>query len=63
MLEAIRRANSEKPDKVRDAMAAIKDFPTVSGKISFDQNGNPRKSAVVLQYQGGQQKYVATVNP
>jgi branched-chain amino acid transport system substrate-binding protein len=63
MLEAIRRANSEKPDQVRDAMAAIKEFPTVSGEISFDAKGNPLKSAVVLQYQNGQQKYVATVNP
>ena len=44
-------------------MAKITDFATVSGKISFDKNGNPLKSAVVLQYQGGQQKYVATVNP
>jgi len=63
MLEAIRRAGNEKPEAVRDAMAKISDFPTVSGKISFDQNGNPLKSAVVLQYQNGQQKYVATVNP
>jgi branched-chain amino acid transport system substrate-binding protein len=63
MLEAIRRAGTDKPDAVRDAMAKIADYPTVSGKISFDQNGNPLKSAVVLQYQDGQQKYVATVNP
>ncbi len=63
MLEAIRRAGTDKPDAVRDAMAKITDFPTVSGKISFDKNGNPLKSAVVLQYQDGQQRYVATVNP
>jgi branched-chain amino acid transport system substrate-binding protein len=63
MLEAIRRAGTDKPDAVRDAMAKIADYPTVSGKISFDKNGNPLKSAVVLQYQDGQQKYVATVNP
>jgi branched-chain amino acid transport system substrate-binding protein len=63
MLEAIRRAGNEKPEAVRDAMAKISDFPTVSGKISFDKDGNPLKSAVVLQYQNGEQKYVATVNP
>jgi branched-chain amino acid transport system substrate-binding protein len=63
MLESIRRAGTDKPTAVRDAMAKITDFPTVSGKISFDANGNPLKSAVVLQYQDGQQKYVATVNP
>jgi branched-chain amino acid transport system substrate-binding protein len=63
MLEAIRRAGNDKPEAVRDAMAKIADFPTVSGRISFDNSGNPLKSAVVLQYQDGRQKYVATVNP
>jgi branched-chain amino acid transport system substrate-binding protein len=48
---------------VRDAMVKIKDFKTVSGTISFDENGNPLKSAVVLEYKGGTQKYVTTVNP
>uniref|UniRef100_A0A7C6EH85 ABC transporter substrate-binding protein n=1 Tax=candidate division WOR-3 bacterium TaxID=2052148 RepID=A0A7C6EH85_UNCW3 len=63
LIEAIRLAGSDKPDLVREAMAKIKDFKCVSGSISFDENGNPRKSAVVLQYQGGAQKYVTTVNP
>jgi branched-chain amino acid transport system substrate-binding protein len=63
MLESIKRANSDNPTQVRDAMAKMSDFPTVSGKISFDADGNPVKSAVVLQYQGGKQVYVATVNP
>ncbi|MEO0115228.1 MAG: ABC transporter substrate-binding protein [candidate division WOR-3 bacterium] len=63
LLEAIRLAGSDKPEKVRDALAQLKDFQCVSGKISFDENGNPMKSAVILQYQGGAQKYVTTVNP
>lgn len=49
--------------RVRDALAGITDFPTVSGRISFDENGNPRKSAVILEYRGGEQKYVATITP
>lgn len=63
LLEAIRLAGTDKPVNVRDAMAKIKDFKCVSGNISFDENGNPMKSAVILQYQEKTQKYVATVNP
>jgi branched-chain amino acid transport system substrate-binding protein len=56
-------AGTDKPAMVRDAMAKIKDFKCVSGNISFDENGNPLKSAVILEYSGGTQKYVTTVNP
>jgi branched-chain amino acid transport system substrate-binding protein len=63
LLEAIRIAGTDKPAMVRDAMAKIKDFKCVSGNISFDENGNPLKSAVILEYSGGTQKYVTTVNP
>jgi branched-chain amino acid transport system substrate-binding protein len=63
MLEAIRRAGTDKPSAVRDAMAKISNFATVSGRISFDKNGNPLKSTVVLQYRNGEQKLVATLTP
>jgi branched-chain amino acid transport system substrate-binding protein len=63
LLEAIRLAGTDKPAMVRDAMTKIKDFQCVSGNISFDENGNPLKSAVILEYSGGTQKYVTTVNP
>jgi len=63
LLEAIKRAGAADPTAVRDAMARMNNFPTVSGKISFDADGNPVKSAVVLQYKAGKQVYVATVNP
>lgn len=63
LLEGIRSAGSLKPELVRDAMNNIKDFKTVSGNISFDKDGNPLKDAVVLQYQGGVQKFIATVRP
>jgi len=44
-------------------MARTKDFPCVSGNITFDEWGNPIKSAVVLEYTAQGQKYVATVTP
>ncbi|NLI12727.1 MAG: ABC transporter substrate-binding protein, partial [Peptococcaceae bacterium] len=39
--------------KFRDALAAIKDYQGVTGKFSFDQNGNPLMDAMVLQVVNG----------
>lgn len=63
LLEAIRRANSLDTEKVRRSLQEIKGFKSVSGEISFDESGNPIKSAVVLQYKEGRQVYVTTVTP
>jgi branched-chain amino acid transport system substrate-binding protein len=60
---AIKEANSDDPAKVKDVLAALKDYQGVSGQISFDANHNPVKSAVMLQVRDGQIKYVETVNP
>ncbi len=63
MIEALKQAQSEEPSAVREALQALKDFPCVSGSISFDASGNPIKSAVILQYTQTGQEYVATVTP
>ncbi|BAF60461.1 ABC-type branched-chain amino acid transport systems, periplasmic component [Pelotomaculum thermopropionicum SI] len=39
--------------RFRDALAAIKDYRGVTGRFSFDENGNPLMDAVVLQIAGG----------
>jgi branched-chain amino acid transport system substrate-binding protein len=63
LLEAIRRAGVDDPAKVRDALAAIRDFPTVSGSVTFDPSGNPVKSVAVLEYRDGQQAFLNTILP
>ena len=63
LIEAITKAGSDDSTKVRDAMAAIKDYKAVTGNLSFDENGNPIKSGVVIQIKDGKQQYVETVNP
>jgi branched-chain amino acid transport system substrate-binding protein len=63
LIDAIKKSPGAKPDEIRDALQATKDFPCVSGNITFDTNGNPIKSAAVLEYTAEGQKYVATVNP
>lgn len=63
LLNAIDTAKSNDPIKIKDAMKATKDFMAVTGKLSFDANGDPVKSAAILQIKDGKQAYVTTVNP
>lgn len=63
LLNAIEQAQSNDPAKIQAAMQATKDFAAVSGKLTFDKNGDPVKSAAILQIENGGQKFVTTVNP
>jgi branched-chain amino acid transport system substrate-binding protein len=63
LVNAVVTAGSNDPSKIRDALAATKDFKAVSGNITIDKDGNPVKSAVIIQIKGGKQTYVTTVAP
>jgi len=63
LVEAMRRAPRPETEDIRMALTRIRDFPCVTGKVSFDEWGNPIKSAVVLRYAAEGQRYVATVAP
>jgi len=62
-IDAIERANSFDPAAIRDAMAATKNFPGVTGTISMDENGDAVKTAVILTVENGKFKYLTTVSP
>ncbi|HEY3123514.1 MAG TPA: ABC transporter substrate-binding protein [Thermoanaerobaculia bacterium] len=61
--DAMRRAGSAEGKRVRDALAATRDFPGVSGKITMDADRNPVKPAVILRVEGGKFRYAATIAP
>jgi branched-chain amino acid transport system substrate-binding protein len=63
MADAINRAGSTDGAKIRDALAATKDFPGASGTITIDAQHNAQKPIVILKIQDGQFKYVTTVKP
>ena len=63
MCDAIKRAGSTDRAKIRDAIAATKNFPGVTGDITLDDKRNAVKPAVILQVSGKDYKYVATVKP
>ncbi len=62
MLDAIKRAGSLDPEKIKKALMET-NINVVSGLITFDKNRNPIKSAVIIAIKDGQQVYQATVNP
>jgi branched-chain amino acid transport system substrate-binding protein len=63
MLDAIKRANSSAPAAIRDALAATKDFPAVTGKITLDKDRNAHKPIVIVRIQGKDLKLEQAINP
>ncbi|MEW6351764.1 MAG: ABC transporter substrate-binding protein [Thermodesulfobacteriota bacterium] len=63
VLDAITRAGSTDPKKIRDAIVATKNFDGISGKLSMNPDGNPSKSMVINKVQDGKFVYVKTVEP
>lgn len=61
--DAIRRAGSTEGKRVRDALAATKEFPAVTGTISLDADRNPVKPAVILKVEGGRFRFAASIAP
>lgn len=57
--DAITRAGSEDRAAIRDALASTVDFPAVTGQFSIDENHDPVKSTVVIEFVGGLQTYRA----
>jgi branched-chain amino acid transport system substrate-binding protein len=63
-IDAIKRAGSIDPVKIRDAIAATNKFPGASGYVTFAPgSGDPVKSAVIKEVKGGKFVYKTTVNP
>lgn len=63
LADAMKRAGTTDPAKVNTAIAATKDFPGVTGKITLDEHRNPNKPAVMLQVKNGKFVYVETIVP
>jgi branched-chain amino acid transport system substrate-binding protein len=49
--------------KLRDLIAATKDYPGVTGMITLDANRNASKPLVVLEIKGGKKVFNTSINP
>ena len=63
LADAIARAGSTEGKRVRDALAATRDFAGVTGTISMNADRNPIKPAVILKVDGGRFRFVASISP
>jgi branched-chain amino acid transport system substrate-binding protein len=63
MADAISRAGSIDGAKIRDALAATKDFPGASGSITIDKDRNAQKPIVILKIEGGKTHFVTSIKP
>jgi branched-chain amino acid transport system substrate-binding protein len=64
LVDAMKRAKDLTGPSIRDALAATKEYPGVTGNITLDQNRNPLKPAVVLKVaKGGKYEFVTKVYP
>ena len=62
-LDAIKRAGSLEPQKIRDAIAKTSWFAGATGVVTLDANGDATKSAYIKSVQGGKFVFKTIVNP
>lgn len=63
LADAIRRAGSTSGARVREALAATKGFPGVTGGITFDLERNPVKPIAILRIEKGRYTFVKRLQP
>jgi len=63
MAEAIKKTKEVTSENIRNELANIKNFHGVTGAMSMDENRDAIKSAVVVQVQGAEYKFITSVNP
>lgn len=62
LLAAIEKAGKDDPAAVKDALAALQ-YEAVSGNITFDDQHNPIKAAVVMQVKDGKVVFADSIAP
>lgn len=63
LIDAIKRAGSDDPEKIRIALEEAKDIQVGTGIITMDKNHDPIKSAVVLEMKNGEKLFKEKINP
>jgi len=63
LIDAIKRANSTEADKIREALAATKDYGAITGSTTLNATHDAVKNAVIIEMKDGKQLFKATVKP
>ncbi|MEQ8175838.1 MAG: ABC transporter substrate-binding protein [Syntrophomonadaceae bacterium] len=63
LIDALSRADSSKPDRIRSAIQNTINLPTVCSSITFGPDGNPvNKDVMVCRIENGKPKYYTVIN-
>ena len=63
LADAITRAGTTAEPRLRDALAATKDFPGVTGRTTIDAERNTSKPAIIVTVKNGHVQFVGSVSP
>ena len=63
LFDAIRRAGSVDGAAIRDALAATRGFPGVTGVITIDEQRNARKPVVIIAVRDGNLRFHESIQP
>jgi branched-chain amino acid transport system substrate-binding protein len=63
LVDAIERAGSTDRVKIRDALAATKNFPAVTGTITINEKRDASKNAVIVTVKNGAFQFVESIAP
>ena len=63
LVDAIRRADSTDAKKIKEALAATKNFSSVSGEMSLNERHDAVRGVVIIELKDGKQVYKETVKP
>jgi branched-chain amino acid transport system substrate-binding protein len=63
LVDAIKRAGSTDGARIRDALAATRDFAGVTGATSMDADRNASKAAVIVAIKDGRFRFLQTAAP
>lgn len=61
--DAIKRAGKAEPEAIRNAIAATKGFPGVTGSITINEQRNAEKPIVILKIEDQKIKFVKRIEP
>ena len=63
LAQAIKDANSAEPAAITEALAKIKDFEGITGKMTIDEQHNPVKAGVIIEFKDGNQVMNTRIQP
>ena len=63
LADAIKRAGSDDPDKIKDALATTKDLRVAAGTITMDSHHNPIKPAIINENKDGKVVFKDKITP